>query len=361
MVFAKAALSLPPKIEDWDVVHVGAWLAVHMGLPPKGLKALRNGLDGMKLLEMSPDQMQVFLDTTLDDDLSSKLQSLIETGRYGSQQIEDYIGAVQDERRVGVTGTGVVSHTTKKKKKKTLMSERLSGVKHQQEEEENEDSQEVDFEVDKDIVTIEDELESPPPSYHKSNKTLTGGGSAVTPLRNAVSNKKSKAETARLAKSAEDNMVRKDGAPVTLGRNKDGEGGAKPEAFGKTVSFQTPEKLNPESREKNILFRSNNHSNNSSSSYTIHEKSSASPEHTPHRQSEVAVEVTPATESEEEEEYEIIPSAASVSNDAVLNGHSEIINKNNNNSSSLYTQKPKQMQQYQDGHNEYMSKVRRYN
>ena len=111
-VFGKAAVSLPAKIEEWDAVHVGAWLAVHMGLPPKGLKALRNNLDGMKLLEMSEEQLQVFLNTTLDDDLSSKMHSLIETGRYGSQQVDSYLNHVEKENKQ-------VQKGGKKKKSKT--------------------------------------------------------------------------------------------------------------------------------------------------------------------------------------------------------------------------------------------------
>lgn len=192
-VFDKAAVSLPDKIEDWDVVHVGAWLAVHMALPAKGLKALRSAVDGMKLLEMTEEELKIFLNTTLDDDLSSRLHSLIETGRYGTRQVKEYLDKVGEDR----------VRPQSKKRSKTAMAQRLQRAIAEQENS-----------ADNDHVS--------PPSYEASQE-----GTSVMSIPIVVDGKKK--------------------AP---GPNLEGDKKPSSGSLSKTVTFISPEKLNPESREK---------------------------------------------------------------------------------------------------------------
>lgn len=240
-VFDKAAVSLPAKIEEWDVVHVGAWLAVHMGLQPKGLKALRNNLDGMKLLEMSEEQLQVFLNTTLDDDLSSKMHSLIETGRYGSQQVDSYLGNVEKENRRESSGH---KNGGKKKKSKTLMSDRIN-KKSTQNTQHRSDS-ELDFEVegeDRD-VDVPDSM-SPPPSYDSGRADGRGTATAESSiaLKNGFEEISYKAPAAPVKNAEKIKPEQKSSS-------------ANNQYLSKTVTFLSPEKLNLESRPKGATTNS---------------------------------------------------------------------------------------------------------
>lgn len=164
-VFEKAAVSLPNKIEDWDIVHVASWLSMHMNMPPKGLKALREGLDGMKLLEMSEEELKIFLSTSMDDDLASKMQSLIETGRYGSDQYKGYIKSVSSERTQSDKPAG------KKRKSKTLMSDRLSARAVRDPFTPQEELGDLEVVLEDSDDGIQD---SPPPSYHSAAAKTSG-------------------------------------------------------------------------------------------------------------------------------------------------------------------------------------------
>lgn len=252
---------------------MGAWLSIHMGLPPKGLKALRCGLDGMKLLEMTTDQLQIFLDTTLDDDLSCKLQSLIETGHYGSKQINSFVEAKKKERRESSNAEITRPKSAAKEKSKTLMSKRISAknamAAASEESTTNKDEEaERDFELDHEIDSDDHDSIKPPPSYHSSEEA-----------RDAASfkNGKEKAQS-------------KNGtAPILL------------EKWGKTVSFQTPEKLNPESRDKNI-----------SKKESAQSLSNSQPTKTPSSNKHADKLPIPleGQEDEDEEESEILPNDA---------------------------------------------------
>ena len=230
-------MSLPPKIEDWDAVHVGAWLAVHMGLPPKGLKAIRNGLDGMKLLEMTKEQLQTFLDTTLDDDLSSKMHSLIETGRYGSKQVASYIDNVEREQEQAIE-LETERKVEKKKKKKTMMSLRNEINKKNVA---VADTQE-DFEFDEQSEVM------PPPSYERSEAVAVAQNSSmnVVPL---TGNEEMPKLNEVLGPDSKNKRYSSGPSKILLDKKTSGSNNVN--VLNKTVTFETPEKLKPEVRGDN--------------------------------------------------------------------------------------------------------------
>lgn len=79
-VISKAALALPTSMEDWDVVHVAAWVSEVLKLRSKVLKVLRQRIDGQALLDMTEETQKSFFDSFEDNGASDKVANTLQTG-----------------------------------------------------------------------------------------------------------------------------------------------------------------------------------------------------------------------------------------------------------------------------------------
>jgi hypothetical protein len=79
-VISKAALALPPSMEDWDVIHVAGWLSKILHLPHKVLKVFQKRIDGPALLDMTEEEQKSFFDSFEDTEASAKIATTLQTG-----------------------------------------------------------------------------------------------------------------------------------------------------------------------------------------------------------------------------------------------------------------------------------------